>query len=338
MILKRSQHSHPKTYRLLNKLSRINNVKSINLEINPLLYDLCSRLYVNLLPNKTKTITFQISNSFNDNSNNPKRLYKCYFFWLPYCLKIANKISKSFMIQLNASDWGVDNFLSMTSEDNNNLIPDEYAMYESKKLKKMSFPENFLDFEANWIKRKSIMFWRGSTTGKSFNSTLELKDLIRVKACLSVRHIKNFDLKISSIVQNNIPKQIIIQYLRQYNILSRRVDESKFLNYKYYPDLPGNNTLCGSWGVIRKYLRGNLVFRPCYKSLMYYDRFLEPWKEFIPIESDFSDLYEKYTWAENNQNESIRIAWNGFSIAKKYLKNIDNYFMSCAMSKITILV
>ena len=43
------------------------------------------------------------------------------FFWVPYCLKIANKISKSFMIQLNASDWGVENFLSMTSEDPNNL-------------------------------------------------------------------------------------------------------------------------------------------------------------------------------------------------------------------------
>ena len=336
-MLKRQHHSHPKTYRLLNKISRINNVKSINLEINPSLYDLCSRLYVNLLPNKTKTITFQISNSFNDNSNNPKRLYKCYFFWVPYCLKIANKISKSFMIQLNASDWGVDNFLSMTSEDNNNLIPDEYAMYESQKLNKMILPQNFSDFKANWIKRKPIMFWRGSTTGKSFNSTLELKDLIRVKVCLSSRNIKNFDLKISSIVQNNIPKQIIIQYLRKYNILSRRVDESKFLNYKYYPDLPGNNTLCGSWGVIRKYLRGNLVFRPSYNSLMFYDRFFEPWRDFIPIESDFSDLYEKFIWAENNQNKSIRIAWNGFSIAKKYLKNIDDYFISCAMKNITII-
>ena len=82
-------------------------------------------------------------------------------------------------------------------------------------------------------------------------------------------------MKISSIVQNNIPKQIIIQWLRHHNILSRRVDESKFLNYKYYPDLPGNNTLCGSWGVIRKYLRGNLVFRPYYQSLMYYDKFIE---------------------------------------------------------------
>ena len=28
--------------------------------------------------------------------------------------------------------------------------------------------------------------------------------------------------------------------------------------YKYHPDLAGNNQLCGSWGVIRKYLRGNL--------------------------------------------------------------------------------
>tara|TARA_E500000331_G_scaffold357170_1_gene417855 strand:+ start:1176 stop:2183 length:1008 start_codon:yes stop_codon:yes gene_type:complete len=334
-MLKRLNHSHPRTYRLLNRLSKRNNIDLISVNVNPSLYDLCSRIYVNSL--SKKKITVEISTMVNDNSNNPKRLYNCYSFWLPYCLKIANKISKSFMIQLNASDWGFENFLSMTSEDPNNLIPDEYAMYESRILNKMSFHNDFSDFEAQWIKRKSIMFWRGSTTGKYINSTFDLKDLIRVKACLSVEHINQFDMKISSIVQNRIPKQIIIQWLRQHNIISRRVDESKFLKYKYYPDLPGNNTLCGSWGVIRKYLRGNLVFRPAYKSLMYYDRFLEPWKHYIPIHSDFSDLYEKLMWAENNQNESVRIAWNGFSISKEYLNNIDDYFMSSAMSNMTIL-
>ncbi len=336
-MLNRLQHSHPKTYRLLNKLSKRNNIELIDLQINPLLYDLCSRIYINYLPNSKRKISFEISNMVNDNSNNPKRLYKCYSFWLPYCLKIANQISKSFMIQLNASDWGVEGFLSMTSEDPKNLIPDEYAMYESKMLHKMSLSNHFSDFEANWMKRKSIMFWRGSTTGKPINSTFDLKNLIRVNTCLSVEHINNFDMKISSVVQNRIPKQIIIQWLRKHHILARRVDESKFLQYKYYPDLSGNNTLCGSWGVIRKYLRGNLVFRPYYKSLMYYDRFLEPWKHFIPIDPDFSDLYKKYIWAENNQKESIRIAWNGFSIAKEYLQNIDDHFMSCAMNNITIL-
>ena len=336
-MLTRLNHSHPITYRLLDRVSKRHNIDLISLNVNPLLYDLCSRIYVNFLSNKTKEITFEISSMVNDNSNNPKRLYNCYSFWLPYCLKIANQISKSFMIQLNASDWGVESFLSMTSEDSNNLIPDEYAMYESRILNKMNLPQDFSDFEANWMKRKSIMFWRGSTTGKTINSTFDLKDLIRVKVCLSLKNINKFDMKISSIVQNNIPKQIIIQWLRKHNLLKRRVDESKFLRYKYYPDLPGNNTLCGSWGVIRKYLRGNLVFRPDYKSLMYYDKFLKPWKHFIPLESDFSDLYEKYIWAENNQNESTRIAWNGFSIAKAYLRKIDDYFISSAMNNINIL-
>lgn len=336
-MLNRLNHSHPITYRLLNKLSIIHNIDLITLNVNPLLHDLCSRIYVDFLSNKKKKITIEISSMVNDNSNNPKRFYNCYYFWLPYCLKIANQISKSFMIQLNASDWGVESFLSMTSEDPNNLIPDEYAMNESKILNKMSFPKDFSDFEANWMKRKSIMFWRGSTTGKTINSTFDLKELTRVKVCLSVKNIDKFDMKISSIVQNKIPKQIIIQWLRKHNILTRRVDESRFLRNKYYPDLPGNNTLCGSWGVIKKYLRGNLVFRPDYKSLMYYDKFFKPWKDFVPIESDFSDLYEKYIWAENNQNQSIKIAWNGFCNAKDYLRKIEDHFISCAMKNITIL-
>ena len=233
-MLNRLNHSHPITYRLLNKLSIIHNIDLITLNVNPLLYDLCSRIYVDFLSNKKKKITIEISSMVNDNSNNPKRFYNCYYFWLPYCLKIANQISKSFMIQLNASDWGVESFLSMTSEDPNNLIPDEYAMNESKILNKMSFPKDFSDFEANWMKRKSIMFWRGSTTGKTINSTFDLKELTRVKVCLSVKNIDKFDMKISSIVQNKIPKQIIIQWLRKHNILTRRVDESRFLRNKYY--------------------------------------------------------------------------------------------------------
>ena len=90
----------------------------------------------------------------------------------------------------------------MTSEDPNNLIPDEYAMYESKKLNKIRIPEDFADFEANWIKRKPIMFWRGSTTGHMINSTNSLTNLLRVQVCLLFQDHSRFDLKISKIVAN----------------------------------------------------------------------------------------------------------------------------------------
>ena len=328
-------HSHPKTYYLLKKLTKKNNVELSSLNTDSTLFDLCSRLFIDILPNKKKRIKFEVSNTFDDASNNPKRLYKCYYFWLPYCIEISDKLSKSFVIELNASDWGVDDFLSMTSKDINNIIPDEYAMYESINLRRYKLPKNFINFKSNWIKRKSNMFWRGSTTGHPISSTQSLKELIRVKTCLMYKTEKKFDMKLSTIVQNKIPKQILYQFLSENNIYSRRVNESKFMLYKYHPDLAGNNQLCGSWGVIRKYLRGNLVFKPKYESYMFYDKFLEPWKNYIPVESNFSDLKEKYLWAENNQEKAQIISWEGFCMAKSYLSNIKDYFIKTAVNKIT---
>ncbi len=332
-----ADHSYPKTYYLLKKLSKRYNVQLFSLKTDSTLFDLCTRIFIDILPNKRKRIRFEVSNTFNDKSNNPKRLYKCYYFWLPYCIEIADKLSKSFVIELNASDWGVDNFLSMTSKDINNIIPDEYAMYESINLRRYSLPRNFIDFKSDWIKRKSKMFWRGSTTGHPISSTQSLKELIRVKTCLMYQTEEKFDMKLSTIVQNKIPKQILYQWLSKNNIYSRRVSESKFMLFKYHPDLSGNNQLCGSWGVIRKYLRGNLVFKPKYKSYMYYDKFLEPWKNYVPVESNFSDLKEKYLWAENNQEEAQRISWEGFCMAKNYLSNIKDYFINTAVNKLTTI-
>ena len=332
-----ADHSYPKTYYLLKKLSKRYNVQLFSLKTDSTLFDLCSRLFIDILPNKKKRIKFEVSNTFDDASNNPKRLYKCYYFWLPYCIEIADNLSKSFVIELNASDWGVHGFLSMTSKDINNIIPDEYAMYESLNLRRYKLPENFIDFKSNWIKRKSKMFWRGSTTGHPISSTQSLKELIRVKTCLMYQNDEKFDMKLSTIVQNKIPKQIVYQFLSKNNIYSRRVNESKFMLFKYHPDLAGNNQLCGSWGVIRKYLRGNLVFKPKYRSYMFYDKFLEPWKNYIPVDPDFSDLNEKYLWAEKNQEEAQIIAWEGFCMAKSYLSNIKNYFVKTAVNKITII-
>ena len=329
-----SHDSHPKTYNLLKKLSKRSHVDLVSLKTDSTLIDLCIRIYIYILPNNKKKIKFEVSNTFDDNTNNPKRLYKCCYFWLPYCIEIADTISKSFFIELNASDWGIDDCLSMTSKNINNIIPDEYSMYESDNLKRYKLPKNINEFKSYWISRKPIMFWRGSTTGKPIYSTQSLKELIRVKTCLIYQGDEAFDIKISNIVQNKIPKQIISQWLCKNNIYSNRVNESKFMEYKYHPDLAGNNELCGSWGVIRKYLRGNLVFRPSYKSYMYYDQFLEPWKNYIPVELDFSDLREKYLWAENNQEEAIRISWEGFCMATNYLHNIKAYFINTVIQNI----
>ena len=301
------------------------------------LNDLCVRVRLENDPFKNKKIQIHIPTCLDDRSNNTKRIFNCFSFWMPYCIEIANQLENSFLLSLNASDWGTDNFLSMTSQNLDNIIPDEYAMFESKKINNFIGWTSFDQFYVHWKKRKNVMFWRGSTTGSPIDSVKSLTELQRIKVCLDHANISNFDIRISNIVQNRIPKQIIRQWLNKKNIQGKRVTENRFKDFKYYPDLSGNNQLCGSWGTIRKYLRGNLIFKPNYQSQMFYDRLVQKWDHYIPVNLDFSDLSQQYAWAEANQYKAANIAWHGHCMAKKYLNNLKDDFINVAIKKLQII-
>lgn len=278
-----------------------------------------------------------ISNSLSSSSTQVKRVIKCYKFWIPYCITIFHKINNSFSLKINACDIGVEGFLSMTSENQNNIIPDEYSMIESLKLNSKIINLKYNNFSRDWLNRKPLIYWRGSTTGSKITSLDKLKRLLRVQTCFKYKNHSAVDLKITNIVQNEIPKKIVKNWLRQNSIAAGRVLESSFKAYKYHPDIPGNNTSCGSWGVIRKYLNGILIFRPNHKSFMFYDRYLFPWINYIPVKDDFSDLFEKYTWAQKNQYQALYIAWQGYLMAKSYLSNIENSFMENSLDNIELI-
>lgn len=329
--------THPRLYNLLNKVAKEHFIDNFFLDIDTLLDGLCTKISIYSDQSFFRTIRISISDDLIDKTPQAKRLFKCYLFWIPYCIDILNKIENSFSLKLNAADEGVSDFLSMTYIDIKNVIPDEYSMIESERLKSIKFPKNFEDFNKIWLRKKSSMYWRGSTTGPVYSSINEFKELQRVKISMLYKNINNFDIKISNIVQNKLPKQIIKQWLQKEKIFARRVNEVAFQAYKYHPDIPGNNLACGSWGVIRKYLKGILVFRPPHSSYMFYDRFLQPWVHYIPVAIDFIDLYEKYIWAEKNQDKASMIAWRGSLIAKEYLSNIKYHFRNSALEKIKVI-
>ncbi len=324
-------HSHPRTFKYLNNICKKNNVILSSLEVEDSFYDLSVQIHLQYTDFGRVLLHILIPIDLNDKGNNVIRLANCFKFWLPYSLEILSIKQEAFSLSLNASDWGNEKFLSMVGTNPNNIIPDEYAMFEGQLiLDKISW-NDLTSFEFDWAQRKNLMFWRGSTTGKPITSSNTLRQLLRVDTCLKYNSYKCFDIKISRIVQNKIPKQIIRQFLQSNHILSSRVRESKFSEYKYYPDLPGNNETCGSWGTIKKHLRGNLVFKPNYSSQLFYERFMQPWQHFIPVKTDFSDLHYQFSWAEQNSLEASKIAWNGYNIANKYLRNIKDHFIETSL-------
>ncbi len=332
---RRMNHSHPRTFKFFHELASKNRATNISLNIDRSLSDLLIRLTLRYELGDIISISMDISDELDDDSSNTLRLNTCLTYWIPYCIEILRRKRNSFSLYLNASDHGDDQHLSMDSHSKYNLIPDEYSMVESSKRKGNINLVEYNQFLRNWFKRRNVMFWRGSTTGcEKIKSISNLEQLKRVITCLKYRDYKGFDLSISNIVQYDMPKQILLQWLKEHRIISKPVRESMFSKYKYFPDIPGNNLFCGSWGIIRKHLSGNLVFKPIHKRKFLYDNFMSPWDHYIPVNNDFSNLHDQYIWAENHPNESALIAWKGSTISKHYISNIKEHFIQAAIPRI----
>ena len=66
--------------------------------------------------------------------------------------------------------------------------------------------------------------------------------------------------------------------------------------------------------------------------MLAYYYLLEPWVHFIPVESNFSDLEEKFKWSQENIDETIKIAYKGYSTIFDYLQNIEKYFVNSTIN------
>ncbi|KAL7540603.1 hypothetical protein ACHAXR_010245, partial [Thalassiosira sp. AJA248-18] len=85
--------------------------------------------------------------------------------------------------------------------------------------------------------------------------------------------------------------------------------------YKYHIDLGGGGGT--TWtGTIEKLALPGVLFHHVTPTKDYFHDFLVPWKHYIPIKEDLSDLREKYEWAENNPDQAKRIAEAGTEFAR----------------------
>ena len=257
------------------------------------------------------------------------RTKDCLRLWIPNLIKISQiSQNESISLDFDTGDHGNKNLLSMEQKDNKNLIPDLYSYTAAHGMDKNVSKISFLEFKKNWINKKDTIFWRGTTTGKPYSSIEELNTLDRIKICRRFIDKKNIDLKISKIAQNSFSTEEIKTYLLKNNLFSEEVPEERFAHYRYFPDIPGNSL---GWGTIHKYLAGNLIFKPNHKKVLAYYYLLKPWVHFIPVESDFSDLEEKFNWSKKNMDESLKISYKGYITIFDYLQNIEEYFINSTL-------
>ena len=183
-------------------------------------------ILINKKRNYLNSFNIFFSNSILDYITVIQRTIDCLNLWLPILIKISQESQKELIsLDFATGDNGNKNFLSMEQKDNNNLIPDLYAFAAAYGMDKNISKLSLLEFKKNWISKEDKIFWRGSTTGKTYSSIEELDKLNRIKICRQFIDKKNIDLKISKIAQNLISTEKIKTYLLENNLFAEEVTE-----------------------------------------------------------------------------------------------------------------
>jgi hypothetical protein len=240
------------------------------------------------------------------------------------------------LLRIGLDDFGSEETLVMDGSDCTRLIPTEFDMrycLDNRKSKRKSKLLSHAEFLEAWTQKKSLMFWRGITTGGgwSYDSIIHSR---RVKVSTLYRDAKDFDIKISSVVQAGKDEQSLKDYLISNNLFSDRVHEDAFSEYRYYPDIPGNVL---AWGCILKHMAGCLVFRPENARRLLWYQFMSPWTHYIPVDEEFLELGERMQWAQANPEQAALIAWRGYCSARNYLGNSRRLFQNSMLTNFILV-
>jgi hypothetical protein len=155
--------------------------------------------------------------------------------------------------------------------------------------------EDVNNFDIPFDKKNNKIIWRGNTTGNK-----------RVKFVEKYQNHQNqnIDIKFSNLCQNVINNNYILN----------KLSIKEQLQSKFLISIEGNDVATN----LKWILYSNsvvLMSRPIISSWIMEDTLISG-THYIEINSDYSDLEEKYNWCLNNLEECKKIAKNG----KKYIE------------------
>lgn len=164
-----------------------------------------------------------------------------------------------------------------------------------------------------FVDKVSKIVWRGSCTG---TRRLSFQERPRVK--LLARWALSEDSRVDVGLGKNSKGAVALRDGFSSDWIKDGHPPSWFLQYKYILSVEGNDKDSGlQW----KLASNSVVFmvKPFFESWLREFQ-LQPYVHYVPIESDFSDLLEKFAWCEEHPDLCEQIAKN----ATEYVLNIAN--------------
>lgn len=168
-----------------------------------------------------------------------------------------------------------------------------------------------------WRDRRDVVFWRGSSTGRPRITEGEaVANIPRIRLCRLVREWQRddlFDIGITQMVQVDEAAATLAE---TYGIMAKPVPQEAFGHYRHGLDIDGNTS---SWaGLFAKLILGNTVLKigsAAGHRQWYYDRLI-PYRNFIPVRADLSDLLRAAEWLRHNPTAAEAIAARGAALAE----------------------
>lgn len=178
-----------------------------------------------------------------------------------------------------------------------------------------------------WEEKEEKLFWRGTPwDGKHFGmytfenwTTLPRGRLVYE----SKQHPECIDAAFSQ--YPDLCKEKSLDLCKQILGEIHFISWDQMLRYKYQMAIDG--VTCSFPATQWKLLSGSLTFKQESPDIMYFYDELIPWKHYIPVKNDLSDLLEKIQWAKTHDAEAKIIGQNGRAFVLEHLmpENILEY-------------
>lgn len=185
------------------------------------------------------------------------------------------------------------------------IIGDDHVILLGMDLKRLFIHANeCLKNTTLLTEKKNKIMWRGATTGQGIRENNP-----RIQ-CIENWYEKNqtIDIGLTSLIQHYENDKTLEKYIKQ------SMSYIEQIKYKYILCIEGNDVpSSAAWNLAS----GSLIIAPLFKneSILGHSKLI-PYKHFVPVKSDFSDLMEIYEWCESHQKECQEIVNNARDFIK----------------------
>jgi hypothetical protein len=191
----------------------------------------------------------------------------------------------------------------------------EYILYPDWFALRSYEPEKSLVLKGNeiypWSSKVKLLFFRGKDTGVSDVSKWASYPRPRLVA-LSTQNSRLIDAKFSELFY--LP---MLETAKKKGWMGKYISMKDHPRYRYLMDIDGN---CAATPRFPLLLHANsVIFKSVTDSVQWFYGRIKPYKHFIPVAEDLSDLLTQINWAKTHDKKCKKISKNAQRLADEVL-------------------